>query len=133
RAARLSATAAASSWPPSVVCCVSRQNKKLQYAVLAAAALHGGTEPDLLGEVAWWQEHTGQPASSRPSPTSAPLPAAQTCRCTTHARTWPSALATQRHNDQSGRSGSGHLRPSCRLRGWLGWGCRPGWCADQGG
>jgi hypothetical protein len=32
-----------------------RQNSKLQYAVLAAAALHGGTEPDLLNEVAWWQ------------------------------------------------------------------------------
>ena len=32
-----------------------RQDKKLQYAVLAAAALHGGTEPDLLDEVAWWQ------------------------------------------------------------------------------
>jgi hypothetical protein len=34
-----------------------RENKKLQYAVLAAAALHGGTEPDLLDEVAWW--HAG--------------------------------------------------------------------------
>ena len=32
-----------------------RQNTKLQYAVLAAAALHGGTEPDLLDEVVWWQ------------------------------------------------------------------------------
>jgi len=32
-----------------------QQNRKLQYAVLAAAALHGGTEPDLLDEVAWWQ------------------------------------------------------------------------------
>jgi hypothetical protein len=32
-----------------------RQNKKLQFAVLAAAALHGGTVPDLLDEVAWWQ------------------------------------------------------------------------------
>src|SRR5262249_12342201 len=31
-----------------------RQNTMLQYAV-AAAALHGGTEPDLLDEVAWWQ------------------------------------------------------------------------------
>ncbi len=30
-----------------------RQNTKFQYAVLAAAALHGGTEPDLLDEVAW--------------------------------------------------------------------------------
>ena len=32
-----------------------RENTKLRYAVLAAAALHGGTEPDLLDEVAWWQ------------------------------------------------------------------------------
>jgi hypothetical protein len=32
-----------------------RQNKKLQFAALAAAALHGGAEPDLLDEVAWWQ------------------------------------------------------------------------------
>jgi hypothetical protein len=31
-----------------------RQNKKLQFAILAAAALRGGTEPDLLDEVAWW-------------------------------------------------------------------------------
>jgi hypothetical protein len=32
-----------------------RQNSKFQYAVLAAAALRGGTEPDLLDEVVWWQ------------------------------------------------------------------------------
>ncbi|MEP7023344.1 MAG: hypothetical protein ABJB47_05920 [Actinomycetota bacterium] len=32
-----------------------RQDKKLQFAILAAAALRGGTEPDLLEEVAWWQ------------------------------------------------------------------------------
>jgi hypothetical protein len=32
-----------------------RDNKKVQYAALPAAALHGGTEPDLPGEVAWWQ------------------------------------------------------------------------------
>ncbi len=32
-----------------------RQNSRLRYAVLVAAALHGGTEPDLLDEVAWWQ------------------------------------------------------------------------------
>jgi len=31
------------------------QNKKLQFAILAAAALRGGTEPDLHDEVAWWQ------------------------------------------------------------------------------
>jgi hypothetical protein len=32
-----------------------RQNTRLRYAVLAAAALPGGTGPDLLDEVAWWQ------------------------------------------------------------------------------
>jgi hypothetical protein len=32
-----------------------RQNKKLQFAILAAAAIRGGTEPDLLDEVVWWQ------------------------------------------------------------------------------
>jgi hypothetical protein len=32
-----------------------RQNAKLQFAVLAAAAVRGGTEPDLLDEVASWQ------------------------------------------------------------------------------
>ncbi len=32
-----------------------RQNAKLRYAVLAAAAVRGGTDPDLLDEVAWWQ------------------------------------------------------------------------------
>jgi hypothetical protein len=32
-----------------------RRNAKFQYAVLAAAGVHGGTEPDLLDEVASWQ------------------------------------------------------------------------------
>jgi hypothetical protein len=32
-----------------------RDRRKLQDAVLAAAALRGGAEPDLLDEVAWWQ------------------------------------------------------------------------------
>jgi hypothetical protein len=32
-----------------------RERAKLQYAVLAVAAIHGKTEPDLLDEVAWWQ------------------------------------------------------------------------------
>lgn len=32
-----------------------RQNAKLQYAVLAAAGIRGGTEPGLLEEVAYWQ------------------------------------------------------------------------------
>ena len=32
-----------------------RESKKLQFTVLAAAVLRGRAEPDLLGEVAWWQ------------------------------------------------------------------------------
>jgi hypothetical protein len=32
-----------------------RDKHKLQFAVLTAAALRGGAEPDLLDEVAWWQ------------------------------------------------------------------------------
>jgi hypothetical protein len=32
-----------------------RDRRKLQFAVLAAAAVHGGAEPDLLDEVVWWQ------------------------------------------------------------------------------
>jgi hypothetical protein len=32
-----------------------RDRRKLQFTVLAAAALYGGVEVDLLDEVAWWQ------------------------------------------------------------------------------
>jgi hypothetical protein len=32
-----------------------RPRKKLQHAVLVGAALRGGTDPDLLDGVAWWQ------------------------------------------------------------------------------
>jgi hypothetical protein len=73
-----------------------RQNKKFQYAVLAAAALHGGTEPDLLDEVAWCGRPmtSGSTACSRRSATSAPPRAGRACRCARHARTWPGALAT---------------------------------------
>ena len=87
-----------------------RQNTKLQYAVLAAAALHGGTEPDLLDEVAWWQAddfwqyalfaavacvRAAEPggragAQGMPGPGRAPWP--------------PSAMTTS-----SGHSRSGHL------------------------
>jgi hypothetical protein len=35
--------------------CRGRQNAKFRYAVLAAAAIRGGTEPDLFDEVASWQ------------------------------------------------------------------------------
>ncbi|HYK31220.1 MAG TPA: hypothetical protein VEV63_04630 [Streptosporangiaceae bacterium] len=32
-----------------------KDRRKLQFAVLSAAALHGGAEPDLLDEIIWWQ------------------------------------------------------------------------------
>ena len=32
-----------------------RQDHKVRYAMLAAAALRAGSEPDLLDDVAWWQ------------------------------------------------------------------------------
>ena len=49
-----------------------RDNSKLQFAVLAAAAQHGGAEVDLLDETAWWQTTTsGSTPCSQRSPTSA--------------------------------------------------------------
>jgi hypothetical protein len=68
-----------------------RQNTKLRYAVLAAAALHGGTEPDLPGEVAWWQtDDFWQYACSRRPPTSAPPPAAPVSQACQHLARRPS-------------------------------------------
>ena len=32
-----------------------RENRKIQFALLSCAALHGGLKPDLLDEVAWWR------------------------------------------------------------------------------
>lgn len=32
-----------------------RDNKKIQFAVLAIGATRGGVEPDLLDEMGWWQ------------------------------------------------------------------------------
>ncbi len=65
-----------------------RQNKKLQYAVLAAAALQGGTEPDLLDEVAWWQTDDFWQYALFAAVAYIPrLPAGRACRCARHART----------------------------------------------
>jgi hypothetical protein len=64
-----------------------RQNAKLQYAVLAAAALHGGTEPDLLDEVARWQTDDfwqyalfGAVAYIRAAASRAGVPVRQACQ-----------------------------------------------------
>jgi hypothetical protein len=89
-----------------------RQNKKLQYAILAAAALHGGTEPDLLDEVAWWQtDDFWEYALYARLPTSALPPAGLACPYARHARTCPSAWATPRHNTQYGAAREDHTDP----------------------
>jgi len=64
-----------------------RQNAKLQYAVLAAAAVHGGTGPDLLEEVAYWQADDfwqyaayAAVACSRAAASRAGVPLPQACQ-----------------------------------------------------
>jgi hypothetical protein len=32
-----------------------RENRKIQFAILASASARGGIQPDLLDQVAWWQ------------------------------------------------------------------------------
>jgi len=65
-----------------------------------------------------------------PARNRAPPPAGRACRYARHARTWPTALATRRHNDQSGTQrkrssdggAAGHIgcscSRSCRQRWW---------------
>ena len=64
-----------------------RQNHKFQYAMLAAAAVHGGTEPELLDEVAWWQTDDfwqyalfAAVAYVRAAPSRAGVPVRQACQ-----------------------------------------------------
>jgi hypothetical protein len=64
-----------------------RQNAKLQYAVLAAAAVHGGTEPDLLDEVAagqaddfWQYAMYAAVAYIRAAASRVGVPVRQACR-----------------------------------------------------
>ncbi|HEY6795273.1 MAG TPA: hypothetical protein VI248_11400, partial [Kineosporiaceae bacterium] len=64
-----------------------RDRRKLQFAVLAAAAQHGGAEVDLLEEVAWWQtddfwRHAAYAAVAyiRAVADRAGVPAAEVCR-----------------------------------------------------
>jgi hypothetical protein len=82
-----------------------RQHKKFQYAVLAAAALHGGTQPDLLDEIVWWQTDDfwqyalfAGVAYIRGAASRAASP------CTRHVRIWPRTRATLPHNNHFGTS-----------------------------
>jgi hypothetical protein len=89
-----------------------RQNHKLQYAVLAAAAIHGGTEPDLLDEVAWWQADDfwryalfAAVACIRAAAGRAGVPVRQACQELACLAPWPPGAITT----SPGRSRSGHL------------------------
>ena len=63
-----------------------RQNAKLQYAVLAAAAVHGGTEPDLLDEVAYWQADDFWQYAMYAAVAYVRAAASRASRCARHAR-----------------------------------------------
>jgi hypothetical protein len=85
-----------------------RRNTKFQHAVLAAAALHGGTGPDLLDEVAWWQTDDfwqyalfAAVAYIRAAASRAGVPVRQACQDLAQ-RPWPPSAITA----SSGRSGS---------------------------
>jgi hypothetical protein len=92
-----------------------RHNAKLRYAVLAAAALHGGTEPDLLDEVACWQ--TGDfwlyalvaaVAHIRAAASRTGVPVRQACQ------NLAQRPGHQRHNHQFG------TQQECQLRSAIG-------------
>jgi hypothetical protein len=89
-----------------------RQDKKLQYAVLAAAALHGGTEPDLLDEVTWWQTNDfweyalyAAVAYIRAAASQAGVTLRQACQELARAGD------TQRHNTHYGAARKDHTDP----------------------
>jgi hypothetical protein len=85
-----------------------RRNTKFQHAVLATAALHGGTGPDLLDQVAWWQTDDfwqyalfAAVANIRAAASRAGVPVRQACQDLAQ-RPWPPRAITA----SSGRSGS---------------------------
>jgi hypothetical protein len=86
-----------------------RQNKNFQYAVLAAAALHGGTEPDLLEEAAWWQPDDiweyalyAAVAYIRAAASQAGVPVRQACQDLAQRR------GARRHNTHYGAAPKDH-------------------------
>jgi hypothetical protein len=72
----------------------SRDRRKLQYPVLAAPAVHCGTEPDRSTRSPGGRPTTsGSTRSSPRSCTSVPPPAVQACRWRRPARNWPAGSA----------------------------------------
>ena len=97
-----------------------RQNAKLQYAVLTAAAVHGGTEPDLLDEVASWQTEDfwqyamyAAVAYIRAAASRAGVPARQACQ------DLDEPLATRRHSADSGAFMSFRARRAAARRSFV--------------
>jgi len=66
-----------------------RDNRKIQFAVLAIGAMRGGIEPDLLDEVVWWQPTTSGGSPWRPpSPSSEAAPNAWASPCLPSSPAW---------------------------------------------
>lgn len=70
-----------------------RDRRKLQFAVLAAAAQHGGVDVDLLDEVTWWQtddvwRYAAYTAVAyiRLAADRADVPESEVCRALAHGR-----------------------------------------------
>jgi hypothetical protein len=70
-----------------------RDKRKLRFAVLAVAVLHGGDEPDLLEEVVWWQTGDFWPVSLVRSDCLYPCRRrpGRVCPCARYARSYPGA------------------------------------------
>lgn len=72
-----------------------RQNAKLGYAAMAAAGVHGWTEPGLLDELASWQADDLWQYAVYAAIAYIRATAGRTgAQCAMHARNWANALAT---------------------------------------
>ena len=118
-----------------------RQNKKLQFAVLAAAALRGGAEPDLLDEVVWWQTDDfwqyglyAAVAYLRAAASRADVPVGQVCQDLASARMPWMNPRPRRGGASVARSGKLRTWKRADARSWLGR-ALPGFrgCAGGGG
>ena len=92
-----------------------RDGRKFQYAVLAAAALHGDAEPDLLDEVTGGRPTiSGSTRSSPLSPTSAPPLTGRACRYAKHAAYCPDGHAGRLADLCACTTWPPDAAPSCR-------------------
>jgi hypothetical protein len=95
-----------------------RQHAKLQYAVLAAAAVHGGAQPDLLDDIASWQTDDfwqyamyAAVAYIRAAASRAGIPVPQVCQDLGERPGHPTSLPTMRWSSPGFRMAGGRPDP----------------------